>query len=272
MKGERNVLGIKQNCIHDIDCITGMSLMADESVDLIFCDLPYGITALNKWDSVINKERLWYEYERIIKPHAAIILFGQDRFTAEMIMSNVKLFRYCLVWHKTQPVGFLNASRRPLKTHEDIMVFYKKLPTYNPQKTTGHERKVSTAHHKRDCGFSSNYSEYKHYTYNSTERFPTSILSFKSDKQSDYYHPTQKPLELCRYIIRTYSNPGDLVLDNCCGSGTIPLAAKLEGRNYIGMDNGACDNPKSYHYSKQWAEVAAERIKKYEKQTDITQS
>ena len=244
-----------------MDCLQGMANIASGSVDLIFCDPPYGITVLNKWDCVIDKENLWREYERIIKPNGAIILFGQDKFTAEMIMSNEKLFRYCLIWQKTQPVGFLNAGRRPLKAHEDIMIFYKRLPTYNPQKTTGHERKVSTARHKRNCNFSTNYRDFKPYSYDSVERFPTSVLTFKSDKQTNYYHPTQKPLDLCKYIIRTYSNPGDLVLDNCCGSGTIPLAAMLENRNYIGMDNGICDNKKNKYYGKTWAEIATERIK-----------
>jgi len=254
-------MGLIKNRIYACDCIEGMALIESGSVDLIFCDLPYGITASNKWDSVIDKEQLWKAYERIIKPNGAIILFGQDKFTAEMILSNKKLFRYCLIWHKTQPVGFLNANRRPLKAHEDIMVFYKKLPTYNPQKTTGHERKVSTANHKRGCNFSTNYGDFKPYSYDSTERFPTTILTFKSDKQTEYIHPTQKPLDLCRYIIRTYSNPGDLVLDNCCGSGTIPLAATLEGRNYIGMDNGSCDNEKSVYHGRVWAEIAENRIK-----------
>jgi DNA modification methylase len=244
-----------------VDCIEGMALMERESVDLIFCDLPYGITASNKWDSAIDKKPLWQSYERIIKPNGAIILFGQDKFTIEMIHSNMKLFRYCLIWQKTHPVGFLNAKRRPLKAHEDIMVFYKKQPTYNPQKTTGHERKVSAAGHKRNCHLGTNYKDYKPHSYDSTERYPTSVLTFKSDIQKNYYHPTQKPLELCRYIIRSYSNPGDLVLDNCCGSGTIPLAAKMEGRNYIGMDNGVCDNPKSIFHGVAWADIAAARIR-----------
>ncbi len=190
----------------------------------------------------------------------AVILFGQDKFTAEMIMSNKKLFRYCLIWHKTRPVGFLNARRRPLKAHEDIMVFYKRQPVYNPQKTTGHIRKVSTAAHKRNSNLSTNYRDYKLSSYDSTERYPTSVLTFKPDDQAERIHPTQKPLELCRYIIRTYSDPGDLVLDTCCGSGTIPLAALLEGREYIGMDNGVCDNPKSPFFGSTWAEIAEARI------------
>ena len=257
---EKEIWGIEKNRIHNIDCLNGMALIKSESVDLIFCDLPYGITALNRWDSIIDPKLLWAQYERIIKPNGAIILFGQDRFTAKMISSNMKLFRYCLIWHKTQPAGFLNANRRPLKAHEDIMVFYKRLPTYNPQKTAGHKRKISAAEHKQNCMISTNYRDFKPYSYDSTERYPTSILTFKSDKQTGYYHPTQKPLDLCRYIIRTYSNPGDLVLDNCCGSGTIPLAAKLESRNYIGMDNGICENRESKHFEKPWADIATARI------------
>lgn len=176
-----------------------------------------------------------------------------------MMLSNEKLHRYNIIWQKTTPTGFLNANRMPLRSHEDIMVFYKNLPTYNPQKTAGHQRKVSTAQRKRNSVISSDYGDYGLHTYDSTERFPTSVWRFATDKQKEALHPTQKPIELCRYAIRTYSNPKDLVLDNCCGAGSIPLAAKLEGRHYIGMDNGVCEKPGS-NFGISWAKIATQRI------------
>lgn len=240
-----------------------MKDIESKSVNLIFCDLPYGVTAKNKWDSIIPVIPLWKQYERIITDDGAILLFGQDKFTAKMMLSNEKLHRYNIIWKKTTPTGFLNAKRMPMRIHEDIMVFYKSLPTYNPQKTTGHKRKVSTAEQKRNCVKTLDYGEHKAQTYDSTERYPTSVWEFATDKQKCALHPTQKPLELCRYGIRTYSNVGDLVLDNCCGSGSIPLAAKLESRNYIGMDNGICENVKSKYNGWYWSDVAKERIESY---------
>lgn len=180
------------------------------------------------------------------------------------MLSNEKLHRYNIIWKKTTPTGFLNANRMPLRTHEDIMVFYKSLPTYNPQKTTGHKRKVSTAEHKRASTVTNDYGKHKLTSYDSTERFPTSVWEFPTDKQKSAIHPTQKPVDLCRYAIRTYSNESDLILDCCCGSGTIPLSAKLENRNYIGFDNGLCEKNNSEYYGKPWAEITRERIDNYE--------
>lgn len=221
------------------------------------------VTAKNKWDSIIPSDLLWEQYERIIKPNGAILLFGQDKFTAKMMLSNEKLHRYNIIWKKTTPTGFLNAKRMPMRTHEDIMVFYKQLPTYNPQKTTGHKRKVSTAEHKRNSVKTLDYGEHGLMTYDSTERYPTSVWEFSTDKQKCAIHPTQKPLELCRYAIRTYTNMGDTVLDNCCGAGTIPLAAMIEGREYIGMDNGICENEKSKYLGWSWADVSKNRLEEY---------
>lgn len=238
-----------------------MEQLPDESIDMIFCDLPYGVTARNKWDSIIPPAKLWEQYERIIKPNGAILLFGQDKFTAKMMLSNERLHRYNIVWQKTTPTGFLNANKMPLRSHEDIMVFYKSLPVYHPQKTSGHIRKVSTANHKRNSEQSMDYGKYGLHTYDSTERYPTSVWKFATDKQKVALHPTQKPIELCRYAIRTYTNPGDLVLDNCCGAGSIPLAAKLEGRHYIGMDNGVCEK-EGNNFGIPWVDIAIKRIEK----------
>lgn len=218
------------------DCLVVMKLIDDATIDLILCDLPYGVTK-NKWDSVIDLKKLWSEYERVIKTNGAIVLFGQDKFSATLMLSNAKLHRYNLIWEKTTPTGHLNAKRMPLRSHEDIMVFYKKLPTYNPQKTTGHERKVSTAKHKRSSKKTTNYGEHGLTTYDSTERYPKSVLTFATDKQKAALHPTQKPLALMEYLIATYSNEGETVLDNCAGSGTTGLAAKNLNRNYIMIEN-----------------------------------
>lgn len=230
----------------------------DESIDMIFCDLPYGTTK-NKWDIIISPEKLWPEYERIIKRNGAIVLFGQDKFTAQMMLSNERLHRYNLIWQKTTPTGFLNAKKMPLRSHEDIIVFYKALPTYNPQKSQGHTPVHSYTKHTSD---GTNYGK----TLlgisggGSTERHPTSIWKFSTDKQKGSLHPNQKPLDLCKCVIRTYTNTGDTVLDNTCGYGTIPLAAAMEERNYIGMDDGVCEKENSEHFGRPWAELATERI------------
>lgn len=220
-----------------------MKRIDDKSIDCIICDLPYGQTSRNKWDTVIPFESLWESYERIIKDNGAIILFANGMFTADLMQSNRKLWKYNLIWEKTQPTGFLNAKKMPMRSHEDICVFYKKLPTYNPQKTTGHTRKVSKAEHKVNCKETTDYGEYGLSTYDSTERYPKSVWTFAKDIQKSALHPTQKPVALIEYLIRTYTNEGDLLLDNCIGSGTTAVAAINTNRNYIGfeMDKGYFD-------------------------------
>lgn len=214
-----------------------MQNIPDESVDMICCDLPYGQTSRNKWDIVIPFEPLWKEYKRIIKEHGTIILFGNGMFTAELMMSNKNLWRYNLIWEKTQPTGFLNAKKMPLRNHEDICVFYKKPPTYNPQMTTGHPRKVSKAEHKVGCKNTTDYGEHGLSTYDSTERYPKSVWKFSKDSQKSALHPTQKPLALVEELIKTYTNEGDLVMDNCMGSNTTGLACMNLHRGYIGIEN-----------------------------------
>lgn len=217
------------------DCLEIMKNIPDESIDMILCDLPYGTTK-NKWDIVIPFDAFWSNYKRIIKDNEIAILFADGRFTAELIQSNIKMWRYNLIWEKTQPTGFLNANRMPLRNHEDICVFYKHLPVYNPQKTTGHKRKISTAKHKRNCVKTSDYGEHNLTSYDSTERFPTSVLKFSKDIQKSALHPTQKPVALCEYLIKTYTNENDLVLDNCMGSGTTGVACLHTNRNFIGIE------------------------------------
>ena len=224
------------NQIYNGDCLELMVDIKDKSVDMILADLPFGTTNC-KWDSPINLDELWVQYERVIKDNGAIVLFAQTPFDKVLGCSNLKMLRYEWIWEKTHPTGHLNAKRMPMKAHENILVFYKKLPTYNPIKTTGHTRKISTAHHKRNGDPGEIYGKCKELTsYDSTERYPRTIQVFASDKQKLNLHSTQKPLALCEYLIKTYTNEGELVLDNVCGSGTTGVAAKKLNRGYILME------------------------------------
>lgn len=213
-----------------------MTNIYDKSVNLILCDLPYGQTARNKWDSVIPFEPLWKQYERILADNGVIILFANGMFTADLMQSNRKMWKYNLIWEKTTVTGFLNAKKMPLRCHEDICVFYNKPPKYNPQKTTGHVRKVSKAEHKVNCVNSTDYGEHGLTTYDSTERYPKSVLKFATDKQKSALHPTQKPVALLEYLIKTYSKEEDVVLDNCMGSGSAGVAAKNLHRRFIRIE------------------------------------
>lgn len=213
------------------DCLELMKDIPDKSVDLILCDLPYGTTQ-NKWDTVIPFDKLWAQYNRIIKDNGAILLFSQMPFGANLIMSNPKMFRYEWIWEKDNSTGFLNANKMPLKKHENILVFYKHLPTYNPQKTKGTPYTCKQGH-----GSSSwNYNEERggHTTVNNGDRYPIDIIEFQRDK--DGLHPTQKPVALLEYLIKTYTNEGDTVLDNCMGSGSTGVACKHTNREFIGME------------------------------------
>lgn len=220
------------------DCLEFMKKLPEKSIDLILCDLPYGTTQC-KWDSVLPFEPLWEAYKRIIKENGAIVLFGTQPFTSKLVCSNLKMFRYEWIYEKTQPSGHLNAKRRPMKYHEEILVFYKKQPTYNPIKTVGHARKVSKGQivTKDEVGKGCYGAQEKGAFYDSTERYPKSIISYSNGlmKQKSL-HPTQKPVELLEYLIRTYTIPGETVLDNCMGSGSTGVACVKTGRNFIGME------------------------------------
>lgn len=217
------------------DCLTLMKKIADESIDMIFADLPYGTTR-NRWDTTIDLDLLWQQYIRIIKPNGVIALWAQSPFDKTLALSNQKLYRYEWIVHKTRPTGFLNAHKMPMKAHENVLIFYKSLPTYHPQKTSGHVRKVSTAIHKRNSKVTTNYGSHKAVDYDSTDRFPIDVLTFKWDTQLSSLHATQKPVEACEYFIRTYTNPNDVVLDNTMGVGSSGVAAIRTGRRYIGME------------------------------------
>ncbi|MBF2375158.1 site-specific DNA-methyltransferase [Listeria seeligeri] len=216
------------------DCLMGMERIIDKSVDMILCDLPYGRTK-NRWDKLIDLDKLWIQYNRIIKDDGAIVLTAQTPFDKILGASNINNLRYEWIWEKTSATGHLNAKRMPLKAHENILVFYKKLPTYNPQKTTGHTAVHSYTKKQND---GSNYGKTKIGISGggNTERYPRSVLTFKSDKQKNNIHPTQKPVALFEYLIKTYTNEGETVLDNCMGSGTTAIACCNTNRKFIGFE------------------------------------
>ena len=217
------------NKIYNEECLEGMKKIPDKSVDMILADLPYGTTR-NRWDSIIPLEPLWAEYERIIKERGAIVLTAAQPFTSVLITSNLKCFKYDITWDKSQVTGFLNAKKMPLRRHEDILVFYKKLPVYNPQFTQGEGYKISRSHR------SNNYGEQKtNSTKSDGRRYPTSILNVPQVRVKGG-HPTQKPVALFEHLIKTYTNEGETVLDNCMGSGTTAIACMNAGRNYIGFE------------------------------------
>lgn len=211
---------------------------------MILCDLPYGTTQ-NKWDSVIDLKKLWEQYTRIIKSNGAIVLTSQGLFTARLIMSNEEWFKYKIVWIKSKSTNFLNAKKQPLRKHEDICIFYRQQPTYNPQMAPGESYDKGI----RKNQFTGSYGDFKpRHVKSDGMRYPNDVVCFEEQDIADYiyiktaesegpvYHPTQKPVELGRYLIRTFSNEGDIILDNACGSGSFLVAAALEGRRYIGIE------------------------------------
>ena len=217
------------------DCLEAMKAVPDCSVDMILADLPYGTTQC-AWDVVIPFADLWREYLRIAKPEAAIVLCAAQPFASMLVASNPQDYRYEWIWEKGNATGFLNAKKQPLRAHESAQVFYRKQPVFNPQMTTGHERKTS----KRKTVNSECYGKALALTeYDSTERYPRSVQFFSSDKQSGTFHPTQKPVAWMEFLINTYSNPSQTVMDNTMGSGTTGVACVNLGRKFIGVERDA---------------------------------
>lgn len=213
-----------------------MALLDPKSVDLVLTDLPYGITR-NRWDCPIDLPAMWDCLNRVAKDNCIFVFFGNGMFTADLMQSNRAWWRYNLIWQKTQPSGFLNAKKMPLRTHEDIIVFYGGSHTvYNAQKTTGNARKSARRGDSSDYPTATNYGSYGANCYDSTERYPTSILKFKKDVQTSHLHPTQKPVALLSYLIKTYSNEGDVVLDFTMGSGSTGVACAATGRRFVGIE------------------------------------
>jgi site-specific DNA-methyltransferase (adenine-specific) len=213
------------------DCLEEMKKIPDGSIDLVLTDPPYGNTNQNKWDIIIPFEPMWTELRRVTKQNSAIVLFSQLPFGAQLICSNLKDFRYEWVYTKPNAVGFLNANRMPLRAHENVMVFYRQLPTYNPQKTEGKPYRA-----KSGGRTSKNYGQFngEQHTENvDGKRFPVDVFRFNKEQG---FHPTQKPVALMEYLIKTYTNEGDTVLDFTMGSGTTGVACKNLNRNFIGIE------------------------------------
>lgn len=243
---------IELDTLYNMDCLDGMKSIPDDSVDAIICDLPYGVlhkaNEKAQWDRLIPLELLWEQYLRVAKQTAPIILFCQGMFTAQLLMSQPKIWRYNLVWEKGRATGFLNANRMPMRSHEDIAVFYRSQPTYNPQMRAGNRHSRGNGVHKQTNQCYGQFKESKQkvgatYDYAhikvvepTGECFPMSVLHFDKEHCNDAWHPTQKPVDLLRYLIRTYTNEGDTVLDNCMGSGTTAVACIKEKRHWIGFE------------------------------------
>jgi len=254
-----------ENQVIEGDCLKIMNKIPSKSIDMILCDLPYGTTQ-NHWDSVIPLDKIWSHYERVIKDKGVIALTGQGLFTANLMLSNSKLFKYKITWVKSKPTNFLNAKKQPLRKHEDICIFYKSQPIYYPQMTYGEPYNKGF----RKDQLTGSYGDFKTVEVKSNgKRYPTDVVYFKTaESEGDVYHPTQKPVELGRYLIRTFTKEGDIILDNTCGSGSFLVSAVLEGRKFIGIEK----NKEVYLFKKHWVdyiEVSKKRIKDAETQYRI---
>lgn len=256
------------NQVIEGNCLDVMKHISSSSIDMVLCDLPYGTTQ-NQWDSVIPLDELWKHYERIIKDDGVIVLTAQGLFSAKLMLSYPKLFKYKIVWVKSKPTNFLNAKKQPLRKHEDILVFYKQQPHYNPQMTKGEPYNKGF----RKDQLTGSYGDFRTVEVKSNgERYPTDVVYFKTaESEGPVYHPTQKPVELGRYLVRTFTNPGDIVLDNTCGSGSFLVSAVLEGRKFIGIEK----NQEVYLFKNKhvdYIEVCKQRIKEAKKQYAIESS
>lgn len=229
------------------DCLELMKGIPDNSIDMVLTDPPYGTTEC-KWDSLIEFGAMWKELKRITKPNGAILLFGSEPFSSMLRVSNLKMFRYDWIWEKPNATGFLNAKIQPLRAHETISVFYSKKPDYNPQKTSGHKRKMSE---REDINSECYGKAIKRVAYDSCERYPRSIQKFMSDKQKVSLHPTQKPVALLEYLIKTYTQEGEMVLDFTAGSMSTAIACINTNRKGIMIE-------KDSHYFK----VGSERVER----------
>ena len=226
-------------------CLEVIPTLGDGKIDMLLCDLPYGLSSRNKWDIRLPLDRLWEQWLRVVKEDGAIVLTATEPFTSLLVMSQPKLFKYDLIWEKPLATGFLNANRMPLRSHEQVLVFYRRAPTYNPQKTPGKPYRLTR---RSDT---SNYKEVRdlhHETVNeSGDRHPKSVLRFAADRKK--LHPTQKPVALFEWLVRTYTEPGQVVLDPCAGSGTTGVACQEAGRRWVLVEQ----EPK-------YCQIAAERL------------
>ncbi|MFK4956693.1 DNA-methyltransferase [Lactococcus garvieae] len=242
---------IEINKIYNEDCLEGMKRIPDGSIDMILCDLPYGTTQ-NKWDSIIPFDKLWEQYERVIKSNGAIVLFAQPPFDKALGASKLSLLKYEWIWEKNKATGHLNANKAPLKLTENILVFYKKVPRYNPQGIV--KKYIPTIRKGRSNG--TNYGKSDVDAIQKFGNYPKNLLKFETDNET--FHPTQKPVALFEYLIKTYTNKEDTVLDNCMGSGTTAIACLNTERNFIGFET-----------NKEYYDKSLERIKNNVTQLDL---
>lgn len=228
------------NKIYLGDCLDRMTEIEDNSVDLILTDLPYGVTN-HKSDIIIPFEPLWEQYKRVLKPNGVVALFAQGIFYVDLVCSNREWFKYDLVWDKILTTGFLNANKMPLRSHEQIAIFYNGIPTYNPQKTEGKPLHSKGTAYKTKESVNNNYGDYEilECDLTNTKKFPKSILTFQKPHPSVAQHRTEKSIPLLEWLIKTYTNKGEVVLDSCCGSGTTCIACMNTKRNYIGIEKDA---------------------------------
>jgi len=251
---------LELNKIYNMDCLEGMKYIDDKSIDMILCDLPYGTTAC-KWDIIIPFKPLWEQYHRIIKDNGAIVLFGQEPFSSYLRLSNINNYRYDWIWEKSNPSNIALANKQPMRYHELISVFYKKQPTYNKQMIPRESPRIKQAHKNNYVFHNSQseqtalrYIEVDSKKYSADWKNPSTVLKFNSlrpNSKEFVKHPTQKPVSLCEYLIKTYTNENELVLDNCIGSGTTAIACINTNRNYIGFE-----------LNKEYCELAKNRINK----------
>lgn len=251
-------LPVSRSTFYQGDCLVEMSKIVDKSVDMVLCDLPYGTTAC-KWDSIISFEPLWKHYERVIKDNGAIVLTASQPFTSALVMSKPKLFKYEWVWRKNTATGFATAKYQPLRYHESVLIFSKGKTNYYPIPSERFSETSKIACKKPIRGGGKKTSSHismdiVKVQYDSETKNPESVLEFKSvpNAGGNKLHPTQKPVELMEYLIKTYTNEGETVLDNCMGSGTTGVACKKTGRNFIGIEK-----------DEKYFEIAVNRINNY---------
>lgn len=240
---------LELDIIYNQDCMEGMKLLPNKSIDMILCDLPYGTTQC-KWDTIIPFDSLWNEYKRIIKDNGAIVLTSAQPFTSLLISSQINLFKYNWIWEKSKATGYLNSKKRPLIAHEDILIFSKKQTIYNPQMTPGEPYYKGKAHRPTEV-----YGKQKEILVENKDglRYPRTVQYFKTaESEGQIYHPTQKPIALFEFLIKTYTNENDIVLDNCIGSGTTAIACKNLNRHFIG-----------YETNQKYFDITNQRLKEY---------
>jgi len=244
---------MRNKLIHG-DCLEVLKAIPDGSVDMVLCDLPYGTTNC-KWDTVLPLDKLWEEYNRVCKLNAPMVFTAAQPFTSTLISSNIKNFKYTWIWEKSKATGYLNAKKMPLKAHEDVCIFYRKPPTYNPQMWQSTPYNKGKAHRPTDVYGSQVSVLVKN---DSGLRYPRTVQYFKTaESEGKVLHPTQKPISLFEYLIKTYTNPGEIVLDNCVGSGTTAVAAKVSGRDFIGIE-----------LEEKYYNIALERLNNMEKNNE----